>query len=477
MPIKGVKEEQVKPIPDTPKLVVPGKGVLTAEEYKKIVDEQEKEKKKETETFGSLSYFDKKNKRLIEQIYKDDAFVFAVKDYTTGKIEFSDTIVIGNKRFYPEVTQAEPFRREKVILFPTDVTEYRSTESLLNACDIFIKKNWYANTFDYLISEYYLFHTWVYDKFSEVGYLNNLGPWGRGKTRWLDSVGGLCFRATSIGGVLTAASLFHIIDYSRGTTNIDEADFSSGETQTGIVKVLTYGNQANHPIVRCDTEGGPMISYNPYGPKLYSHRQQIQDPALRSRCNTIKAMSDKDSIISTNLDQDVFFAERQLLINKLLKWRFDHYLTTKLDPTIQGRLKVTEGRLKQIMIPMLSSLKMLDIEHKLAGYITVKNKEMTEDRKEDNHYRVFISILQLKSEQGNGLLKVPITVGNIVSRFNELYPNPNWALSPSWCGKLINGEELQLETKMNTAGQMQLVCTEEDIERLKTKYEVFQKSG
>lgn len=473
MPIKGVKEEQVEPIPDTPKLVIPGKGLVTEEEAKKIVGEQEK--KKQAETLGSLSYFDEKNKRLIEQIYKEDTFVFAVKDYTTGKIEFNDTIVIGNKRFYPEITQAEPFRRKKVILFPTDVTEYRSTESLLNACDIFIKRYWFANYFDYLISEYHMFHTWVYDRFSEVDYLHNLGPWGWGKSRWLNTVGGLCFRATKIGGALTAPSLFHIINYSRGTTNIDEADFS-GNMQPEIMKVLNLGHERDTAIIRCETEGGGIIAYEIFGPKNASTRKPFPDEALRSRCNTIHAKNDKDSIIPTNLDQDIFFAERQLLINKLLKWRFDHYLTTKLDPTIQGRLNVSEGRLKQIIIPMLSSLKMLDIEHKLAGYLKVKDKEMVEDRKVDNSYRIFTTILQLKDEQSNKVLKDLITVENIVKKFNELYPNPNWTLTNTWCGRIIRSS-LHLETKANSAGYMQLVYTDEEIESLKIEFNVNSKTG
>lgn len=473
MPIIGKKPKPV----DTPKLVIPGKGLVTEEEVKKIVSEQEKEKKKkEAETFDSLFYFDEKNKRLIEQIYKEGQFVFAVKDYTTGKIEFNDTIVIGNKRFYPEVGQAEQFRRKEVVIFPTDVTEYGSTELLLKDCDTFIKKFWYANHFDYQLSEYYILHSWVYDKFREIGYLHNLGPWGWGKSRWLNTVGGLCFRATKIAGALTAPSLFHIIDYSRGTINIDEGDFTAADMQTGILKVLTQGHERGTSIIRCDTESGGIIAYEVFGPKNVSTRKPFKDYALRSRCSTLNAKDDKDSTKQTNLD-DVFFAERQILINKLLKWRFDHYLSAVLDPTIQGRLNVSEGRLKQIIIPMLSSLKELDIEHKLAGYLTVKNKEMVEDRKEDIVYRIFITILQLKGEQSNKLLKDPITVGNIVKKFNEIYPNPNWALANSTCGKIINGEELQLETKMNAEGCMQLIYTEEDIERLKIKFNVNSKTG
>jgi hypothetical protein len=462
MPILGQKK------PEEPILILPGKDgtilKMTKEELK-LAEEREKLK----DTFLGLSYYDKKTKRLIEQIYKD-GFVFAVKDYNTGKLDFKDEVEVNNLTYKPEIRQAEPFRRDKVILFPTDVVDYGSNEQLLKDCNTFISAYWFADSFDYLLNEYYALYSWTYDRFHECCYLNNEGQFGWGKSRWKNTVGGICYRSTNVAGLLYPASLFHVIDYARGTTVIDEADFSGADLTAGITKVLTMGHEDNNPIVRCDSETGKIVSYNPYGTKIYSNRKQIPDPALRSRCAKILAKYDVLKSKPTNLP-DRFFDERQLLINKSMKWRFDHYLTTKIDETMQSRMPNYEGRLCQVMIPVLSSLKMFDAEHKLAAFMDQKNIEITEDRKEDYSYRIFITILQLKSEQRNQLLKRPFTVGWISQKFNEMYPNPNWALSNSTCGKIIKNS-LELETKMNSAGQMQLVYTEEDIERLKTKFNI-----
>jgi hypothetical protein len=454
------KTEESKP---KLKLILPGKGVLSEEDVKKLAGEQEQTRKE----FLRLSHYDRKTNRLIEQIYKD-GFVFVVKDYNTGKLDFKDEVEVNNLTYKPDNKQAERFREEEVILFPTDVTDYGTIDQLLKEVIVFIKQWWYADEYDYQLCAYYVLFTWVYDKFREVGYLHNLGDWGWGKSRWLNTVGGLCFRATDVAGNVSAPSLFHTIDYSRGTTNIDEADFTGAEMTAGILKVLTQGHE-KRSIIRCDTEGGGVVSYKPFGPKNVSTQKPFTDKALDSRCMKLIAKYDEAKSKLTNLP-DRFFDARQLLINKLAKSRFDRWMSTKLDETMQFRMSTYEGRLCQIMIPMLSSLSMLDAEHKLTSFMEQKNEDMIQAR-HDHLYRLFTTILPFI--ETSSILRRSPSVDELVDKYNQIYPSfTDWKLTSKVCGKWIGKNGLGLETIQKNDDKYYLVCSKEDIERLKLKYHI-----
>jgi len=76
MPIIGKKPELVEKIPDIdkPKLVIPGKGLVTEDEAKKIVDEQEKEVEVVTEEASTKSIFTVKYGDNLYKATESDGF-------------------------------------------------------------------------------------------------------------------------------------------------------------------------------------------------------------------------------------------------------------------------------------------------------------------------------------------------------------------------------------------------------------------
>src|SRR2546425_944965 len=85
------------------------------------------------------------------------------------------------------------------------------------------------------LASYYVLLTWIYDDFNEVPYLRVRGDAGSGKTRFLLTLGSLCYKPVFASGASTASPLFRILDICRGTLIIDESDFRFSDEKADIV--------------------------------------------------------------------------------------------------------------------------------------------------------------------------------------------------------------------------------------------------
>jgi hypothetical protein len=104
-----------------------------------------------------------------------------------------------------------------VIMFPSSAMDYGSEEELLEAIRTFIHKYLdVSENFEHIASYYVLF-SWMFDKFNEVPYLRALGDFGTGKSRFLLTIGSLCYKPIFTGGATTTAPIFRIINEIKGT--------------------------------------------------------------------------------------------------------------------------------------------------------------------------------------------------------------------------------------------------------------------
>jgi hypothetical protein len=86
----------------------------------------------------------------------------------------------------------------------------------------------------------YALMTWSWDAWNAVPYLRFQGQPGTGKTRCLEVLKEICYRAVDLGVNPTPAGLFRSIDSIRGTFLIDEADYD-GDFQSELIKLLNSG--------------------------------------------------------------------------------------------------------------------------------------------------------------------------------------------------------------------------------------------
>jgi len=187
-----------------------------------------------------------------------------------------------------------------------------------------------------------------------------------GKSRALDTVGGICYKRTKISGAVTAAAIYRVLDIYRGTLVIDENDMDNDSELTGIVtKILNSGIERGTPIIRCQKEGEDdfgIQTFRVFGPKLFATRRNFEDMALESRCLTTKMQETNRPINSRETNAIPFttysrecLATQEHLRNKLLLFRFRHLSHV---PKILGEndcldmdIGKISGRLKQVCLP------------------------------------------------------------------------------------------------------------------------------
>ncbi len=278
--------------------------------------------------------------------------VFAVYNKTTGEINKTNAIEIGDTTWIPVMSQEVT---EGAVLFPDNLADYGDTLVLVKRIRDHINRYVDMDPTKEEFAAWYILMTWVSDRLRTVGYYRFEGDTGSGKSRALDVVGRLCYKPMVLAGAITPAPIYRLIRRFRGTLVLDEADFSDSSEKSEVVTILNCGFEKGRPIVRCSKDDPNTLEILPcFGPKVFATRYSFDDAALEARCiTTPMEETDRDDILSI-LD-DTFFKEEMNLRNQLLMWRFHHYSKVEYN-TIRNidlnlHNKKLEPRLKQTSLP------------------------------------------------------------------------------------------------------------------------------
>lgn len=293
------------------------------------------------------------DKRLVEMVYlpAEKATAFAVWDghdwCLAEKIEENGTELV------PYSAENNLIKHD-VVLLPSEPDDYGDTETLVEAIRSFIHRYVDVSPLFETVASYYVLLSWVYDKFNELPYLRLRGRYGSGKTRFLLTVGALCYKPVFASGASTVSPIFHILDAFDGTLILDEADFRFSDENTEIIKILNNGNVRGFPILRSELTHSKEFSpraFDVFGPKIVATRSNYDDPGLESRFITEemdgRALRDD---IPINLTP-AYLEEARALRNKLLLFRFRNYRNTSPSVEVETAL---EPRVRQIFTPLLS---------------------------------------------------------------------------------------------------------------------------
>jgi hypothetical protein len=369
---------------------------------------------------------------LVEMVVKDcrSAFVLA-KD---GRSWFADSAAPEPGVRLVPYSPRNNLLAHDVVLLPSGPEEYGSEQDLLAEIQSFIHRYVDVSPLFEKIATYYVLLTWVYDRFNELPYLRLRGEPGSGKTRFLLTVGSLCYKPIFASGASTVSPLFRILDSFRGTLVIDEGDFRLSDERAEIVKILNNGNAKGFPVLRSEATGrrgefNPR-AYEVYGPKLISTRGVFEDRALESRCLTEETggreLRDDIPISLPPEHKD----EALQLRNKLLLFRLRNLGTSGMNEASPDR--AIEPRLNQIFLPLLSVVKDPKDREELRTLARTYHGEMISERGMDLEAHVLEVIRDLR-EAGRSLVVKDIASW-LQDRHGDEYERK---ITSRWVGSMI----------------------------------------
>ena len=380
---------------------------------------------------------------LVEMLYRPDERRTAFAVWQGGAWREERSILVNAHRLVPYSPRNNLLLNE-VVLFPSEPEEYGSEEALISEIQTFIHRYVQMSSLYERIASYYVLLSWVYDRFNELPYLRLRGDPGSGKTRFLLTVGSLCYKPIFASGASTVSPLFRILDAMRGTLIIDEGDFRFSDEQAEIVKILNNGNARGFPVLRSEAISGNRQEYSPrayavFGPKLVATRGYFKDKALESRCLT-------EEMGQYRLREDVPINlpathkdEALRLRNKLLLFRFQTYHRRGVGENLVDR--TIEPRLNQVFVPLLSIIEDSQARKDLRELARDYNRELIADRGMDVEAQVLEIIRDI--QKSGGRLSVKEITSWLTDRYGDDYDR---RITPRWVGSVLR-RRLLLKTQ------------------------------
>ncbi len=396
--------------------------------------------------------YDKQKQQTQFVIYKDEG------------INFLEKIKQGENEIFPLDARSDIVSKE-VVLLPSAPVEYGTEMELIVDIQEFIHKYVDISPAFEQIASYYVLFSWIYDRFSEVPYLRAIGDFGSGKSRFLQTIGSICYRPIFTGGATTTAPIFRILDEIRGTLILDEADLRSSDMTQDIIKILNMGYQKGGTVLRMQgKELLEMRAFEVFSPKIIATRETFNDKALESRF-LIEEMGRgklRDDI-PRRLSND-FWDKTLELRNKLLMWRFRNYQKELKfdDRPVEG----VQPRLQQIIMPLLAVIGSKEVKESLREFIKKYDIELTADRGLSRESDIIFAILKLEHDKE----KKQVTVGEIAEQMNQDIFDFEEKLTPRKIGWYLRAK-MQLKSYKTRKGYvLDLLQNRERLDFWKERY-------
>ncbi len=379
--------------------------------------------------------------QILEMVFRPKDRETAFILWNDGKWTFQKSYKVNEKYHLIPYSPYNNLIKNEVILLPSIPEEYETEESLVNDIQTFIHRYVDLSPLFEKIATYYVLFSWIYDGFNELPYLKLRGDFGSGKTRFLLTVGSLCYKPIFASGASSVSPLFRILDIFRGTLIMDEADFRLSDEKADVVKILNNGNVKGFPVLRSEVVGKEYNpkAYHVFGPKIVATRGFFEDRALESRflaeeMGRFRLRSD----IPINLPS-VYKEEALHIRNKLLLFRFRNLNKRHIVEDLVDRR--IEPRLNQIFVPLLSIIKDNQSREELRGLARQYNREMIADRGIEVQAQVLEIIQKMVSPQ-----KKQLSVSDITSRFITVYGEDyEFKITTRWIGNILR-KKLNLKT-------------------------------
>lgn len=383
----------------------------------KCITETEKKTKKEIcigKVFGSA---------IFEQIQN-----------TTGKMSYALYQEMQNGIWEldtrPEYEHCVPLQKTP-LTHPTEPQEYESEQQLYNNVKAYIHKHLdVLNPHGYDILTAFVFSTWLQELFDFTPYIGFFGRQETGKSRGLEVLKELCFRAWHTTS-LTTATLYRLIEKFNPTLLIDESEFLASQEKKELIGLLNSGQRRGVLVPRMKGEDSQDFDfYNTYSPKALSGTQELRKTTTSRMI--MFTMTRNIRPIPRTIDK----REGLKLRNQLLMWRFRKISDMKNAITLEQKLAGTElkaatefkeleplsGRLYELIFPLYYSTPTQEARNTILEFAKELEKTKLTAEKTELASTIFEAILNLKHQAQRNL----ILLKDIARHINVSQPLENW---------------------------------------------------
>jgi hypothetical protein len=409
---------------------------------------------------------------LAEAVLRPDEqrTVFCV--WQDGKVRYTDKLADGDDVLLPYSARNNLIRNE-VVRLPSQPSAYGSVSALLSEIRTYIHRFVDVGPIFEAVASHYVLLTWVHDAFNELPYLRVIGEPGSGKTRFLLTVGSLCYKPIFASGASSVSPIFRMLDGIGGTLIIDEGDFRASDERAEIVKILNNGHARGFPVLR--SELSPSGEYNPkaykvFGPKIVATRGFFQDRALESRCIT-------EELGQKRLRDDVPInlppshkIQALMLRNKLLAFRFENLTKAHLAESVVDRS--LEPRLNQVFAPLLSLVQDETTRTEIQALARRYNDALMVERGMDTEAQV-LEIIRDMLVQGSGRLPIKDIADWFADRYGDDYERK---VTAKWIGWVLR-KRLRLATEKSHGVFMIAESEMSKLDRLFERYGINQEDA
>lgn len=342
---------------------------------------------------------------LIEPIWRggdSDHYLFAIRQGEGGEVTVARGVDVNGYRFEPP--GLSDLVRRGVVLLPSGLGEVQTVGALVERIRTFIYAYLDIDRVYLDLAAFYVLFTWLYDAFPTVAYLRALGDWGTGKSRFLRTIGVLCYRPMLTSGASTVSPIFRIIERWRGTLIIDEADFGMSDTEADIIKIFNTGYESGTMLLRAGSERSDYEpeAFNVFGPKVIATRKKFVDQALEARCLTKITMQTTRMDIPLILESE-FYDEATAIRNDLLAFRMRHWRReVKVD--YSGIDRNLPMRLNQVTLPMRTIIPAGDPAlERLQNFVLAYHQQLLADTQMSLESKVLEVILEVTTAEPDGV--------------------------------------------------------------------------
>jgi len=340
-------------------------------------------------------------------------------------------------------------------------------DELMEEVKVFIMRH--VDLFDerlYDVVTAWVFVSWLPEAFNAVPYLWIIGPKSSGKTRLLEVLQHLCYRAM-LAAHISDAALFRAIEAYHPTLLLDEAsEIYTRDNQSSIQNLLNSGYRRGQYVVRVGgiESGEPKLElFDVYGPKAMAGLGGFKE-TLESRSILIPMEKNTRSVEFT-LDK----GEAKRLRSRLLMWRFrrlcDLSEVSEISEGQQGvapkGLEFCDGRFAELYSPLVTVAN--DGEASILTYARDAFEASMDEERTSIEAQILTAILETKPYLETG----KFSTTTVTEKFNEGRSEREKWVSRS-VGRML--KRLGFKPKRMTGGASGWVWEEDRIKRLVKRY-------